>query len=158
MAASAAASTGPVGLSRLLRHSDVVLAVIVVGIAGMMIVPVPAAVIDLLLVINISVTVGILLITMYVKEPLEFSVFPSLLLITTLFRLSLNVSASRLILLEASAGKVIDAFGQLMVGGNYVVGIVVFLVLMIIQFTVITNGSGRVAEVAARFTLDADEH
>jgi flagellar biosynthesis protein FlhA len=155
MSANTLARPRPVGLARLLEHSDVILAFAVVAIAGMMIVPVPAYMIDFLLVLNVSITVGILLITMYVKEPLEFSVFPSLLLITTLFRLSLNISASRLILLQASAGKIIDAFGQLMVGGNYAVGIVVFLILMVIQFSVITNGSGRVAEVAARFTLDA---
>src|SRR5204863_2612495 len=96
-----------------------------------------------------------LLVGMYITEPLQFSAFPSLLLIATLFRLALNVSASRLILLQAHAGSVIDSFGSFVVGGNYVVGIVIFLILIVIQFVVITNGAGRVAEVAARFTLDA---
>ncbi len=142
-------------LSRILQQSDIVLAVAVVAIVAMMVIPLPPVVLDLLLTLNMSVSITILLITMYVREPLQFSVFPSLLLIVTLFRLALNVSASRLILLHGYAGEVIQAFGNFVVGGNYVVGIVVFLLLMIIQFSVITNGAGRVAEVAARFTLDA---
>ena len=97
----------------------------------------------------------ILLVAIYTEEPLQFSVFPSLLLITTLFRLALNVSTSRLILLHGDAGSVVDSFGNFVVGGNLVVGLVVFLILVVIQFVVITNGAGRVAEVAARFTLDA---
>jgi len=133
----------------------VALAIAVVAVVAMMVIPLPPFLLDLLLTANVATAITILLIAMYVQEPLQFSVFPSLLLIVTLFRLGLNVSASRLILLHASAGKVIEAFGQFVVGGNYVVGIVVFLLLMIIQFVVITNGSGRVAEVAARFTLDA---
>src|SRR5204863_2493735 len=96
-----------------------------------------------------------LLVGMYITEPLQFSAFPSLLLIATLFRLALNVSASRLILLHGHAGSVIASFGSFVVGGNYVVGVVIFLILIVIQFVVITNGAGRVAEVAARFTLDA---
>ncbi|HEX2922765.1 MAG TPA: FHIPEP family type III secretion protein, partial [Chloroflexota bacterium] len=131
------------------------MAVAVVGIVGMMVVPLPAAVLDVLQVVNIAGALMILLVSMYIMEPLEFSVFPSLLLITTLFRLGLNVSATRLILLNGAAGQVIDAFGNFVVGGNYVVGVVVFLILVVIQFVVITNGAGRVAEVAARFTLDA---
>ncbi|MCD6290976.1 MAG: flagellar biosynthesis protein FlhA [Anaerolineae bacterium] len=142
-------------LNRILRQSDVLLAVAVVAIVAMMVIPLPPAVLDLLLTLNISVSITILLITMYVQEPLQFSVFPSLLLIVTLFRLALNISTSRQILLHAYGGRVIQAFGQFVVGGNYIVGIVVFLLLMIIQFVVITNGAGRVAEVAARFTLDA---
>ncbi|HIC88515.1 MAG TPA: flagellar biosynthesis protein FlhA [Anaerolineae bacterium] len=142
-------------LSRLLQHSDVILAVAVVTVIVMMVVPLPPLLLDVLLTLNISIAITILLISMYVQEPLEFSVFPSLLLIVTLFRLGLNVSASRLILLHAHAGHVIEAFGQFVVGGSYIVGIVVFLLLMVIQFFVITNGAGRVAEVAARFTLDA---
>ena len=96
-----------------------------------------------------------LLVAMYTTHPLQFSSFPSLLLVLTLFRLALNVSASRLILLQGHAGEVIEAFGNFVVGGNYVVGVVIFLILIVIQFVVITNGAGRVAEVAARFTLDA---
>jgi len=133
----------------------VILAVAVVTVIVMMVVPLPPLLLDVLLTLNISIAITILLISMYVQEPLEFSVFPSLLLIVTLFRLGLNVSASRLILLHAHAGHVIEAFGQFVVGGSYIVGIVVFLLLMVIQFFVITNGAGRVAEVAARFTLDA---
>src|SRR5206468_510547 len=97
----------------------------------------------------------IVLISMYVRRPLEFSVFPSVLLIATLFRLALNVSATRLVLLNGFAGKVISAFGHFVVGGSLVVGLVIFLILIVIQFIVITNGAGRVAEVGARFTLDA---
>src|SRR5437764_5912827 len=139
---------------RILRQSDVVLALGVVFIIGMMIVPLPTILLDVLLVLNLSFALTILMLTLYARRPLDFSVFPSLLLILTLFRLALNVSASRLILLQANAGDVINAFGNFVVGGNYVVGIVVFLILVIIQFVVITNGAGRVAEVAARFTLD----
>ena len=142
-------------LNRVLQQSDIVLAIAVVGIMTMMVIPMPPVLLDLLLTLNFSVSIAILLITMYVREPLQFSVFPSLLLIVTLFRLGLNISSSRSILLHAYAGQVIQAFGQFVVGGNYIVGIVIFLLLMIIQFVVITNGAGRVAEVAARFTLDA---
>jgi flagellar biosynthesis protein FlhA len=142
-------------LGRILGSSDILMAVAVVGIVGMMVVPLPAAVLDILQVVNIAGALTILLVSMYIMEPLEFSVFPALLLITTLFRLGLNVSATRLILLNGSAGQVIEAFGNFVVGGNYVVGVVVFLILVVIQFVVITNGAGRVAEVAARFTLDA---
>ncbi len=142
-------------LNRVLQQSDIMLAVAVVGIMTMMVIPMPPVLLDLLLTLNFSISITILLITMYVREPLQFSVFPSLLLIVTLFRLGLNISSSRLILLHAYAGQVIQAFGQFVVGGNYIVGIVIFLLLMIIQFVVITNGAGRVAEVAARFTLDA---
>jgi flagellar biosynthesis protein FlhA len=127
----------------------------IVGVVIMLVVPLPAAVLDLLLVLNLSLAVVILLACMYVTKPLEFSVFPSLLLVATMFRLALNVSSARLVLLHAHAGQVIDAFGHFVVGGQIVVGLVIFLILVIIQFVVITNGAGRVAEVAARFTLDA---
>jgi len=143
------------GLGRVLGQSDVMLAGAVVGIVAMMVIPLPASLLDILQVVNIALALTILLVSMYIAEPLEFSVFPSLLLMTTLFRLALNVSATRLILLNGYAGKVIEAFGGFVVGGNYVVGVVVFLILVVIQFVVITNGAGRVAEVAARFTLDA---
>lgn len=143
------------GLRRLLGGSDIFLALAVVGIVGMMIIPLPEAILDLLIVVNIAMALTILLVSMYTLEPLQFSVFPSLLLIATMFRLGLNISASRLILLQGDAGRVIEAFGNVVVGGNYVVGIVIFLILIVIQFVVITNGAGRVAEVGARFTLDA---
>jgi flagellar biosynthesis protein FlhA len=121
----------------------------------MLAVPLPHWMLDLLLTLNITLALGILMITFYVRHPLEFSSFPSLLLLVTLFRLALNVSATRLILGHGEAGAVISAFGSIVIGGNFVVGIVVFIVLVVIQFVVITNGAGRVAEVAARFTLDA---
>ena len=144
-----------IDLMAILRQPDILLAVGIMVIVGMMIIPLPTPVVDLLLTINIAASVTILLVAIYTDEPLRFSVFPSLLLITTLFRLALNVSTSRLILLQADAGSVVDSFGSFVVGGSLVVGIVVFLILVVIQFVVITNGSGRVAEVAARFTLDA---
>lgn len=143
------------GLGRLLGQTDVLLAAGMIVIVGMMIIPLPTALLDLLLTINIAVSVTILLVAIYTEDPMAFSVFPSLLLITTLFRLALNVSTSRLILLQADAGDVVHSFGNFVVGGNLVVGLVVFLILVVIQFVVITNGAGRVAEVAARFTLDA---
>ncbi len=157
MAANPATATtkASAGLAKVLRQSDIVLAAAVVGIVAIMLIPLPPALLDILQVVNIATALMILLVSMYILEPLEFSVFPSLLLITTLFRLALNISATRLILLTGAAGKVIDAFGGFVVGGNYVVGVVVFLILVVIQFVVITNGAGRVAEVAARFTLDA---
>ena len=140
---------------RALPFSDIFLGIAAVVIIGLMIIPLPTMMLDMLISINIATALMILLVSMYITEPLQFSVFPSLLLIVTLFRLGLNVSATRLILLQADAGQVIESFGAFVVGGNYVVGIVVFLILMVIQFVVITNGAGRVAEVAARFTLDA---
>jgi flagellar biosynthesis protein FlhA len=138
-----------------LRRSDALLAGAVVGIVAMMIIPLPSALLDVLIVLNITFSLTILLVSLNIREPLEFSSFPPLLLIATLFRLGLNVSAARLILLNAHAGDVISAFGRVVVGGNTVVGIVVFLILVVIQYVVITNGAGRVSEVAARFTLDA---
>ncbi|MEW6105638.1 MAG: flagellar biosynthesis protein FlhA [Bacillota bacterium] len=144
-----------VSMDRLSKHSDVLVAVAVVVILVMMIVPVPTFVLDVLLTFNITFSLVVLLVTMYTRDALDFSSFPSLLLVATLFRLALNVSSTRLILLHGYAGKVIEAFGNFVVGGNYVVGMVVFIILVVIQFVVITNGAGRVAEVAARFTLDA---
>ena len=138
-----------------LHRSDALLAAGVVGIVAMMIIPLPATLLDILIVLNITFSLTILLVSLNIREPLEFSSFPPLLLIATLFRLGLNVSAARLILLNAHAGEVIQAFGKVVVGGNTVVGIVVFLILVVIQYVVITNGAGRVSEVAARFTLDA---
>lgn len=137
------------------RYVDVLIALAVVMVVGMLVIPVPAGLLDFLLTLNLTVSVSILLIAIYNKEPLQFSVFPTLLLITTLFRLALNVSSTRLILTEGAPGDVITAFGDFVVSGNAVVGFVVFLILVIIQFVVITKGSERVSEVAARFTLDA---
>src|SRR6185436_2591434 len=127
----------------------------VVCIVLMLVVPLPAALLDLLLGLNITCSLLILLVAMQIKRPLDFAVFPSLILIATLFRLSLNVSSTRLVLTDGYAGKVIEAFGHFVIGGSLVVGLVIFVILTIIQFVVITNGAGRVAEVGARFTLDA---
>nr|MBO2478378.1 flagellar biosynthesis protein FlhA [Bacillota bacterium] len=138
-----------------MRHGDITIVLAVVLIVVMMVVPLPTGLIDLLLAVNISLALLVLMLTMNVRHPLEFSVFPTLLLVLTLFRLALNVSTTRLILLQAHAGSIIQAFGNFVVGGNYVVGFVVFLILVVIQFIVITRGAERVAEVAARFTLDA---
>lgn len=133
---------------------DVIVSIGVICIIVMMIVPLPEMVLDLLLAFNITISVVIILITMFTTNVLQLSVFPSLLLITTLFRLALNISSTRLILSEAKAGAIIDAFGEFVIGGNYVVGIIILLILIVINFMVITAGSGRVAEVSARFTLD----
>jgi flagellar biosynthesis protein FlhA len=127
----------------------------VIMIIILMVVPLPTFVLDLLIVLNIAFALLIVLVSMYVKHPLEFSVFPSLLLLATLFRLALNISATRLVLLDGDAGAVIGAFGHFVVGGSLIVGLVVFLILIVIQFVVITKGAERVAEVGARFTLDA---
>jgi flagellar biosynthesis protein FlhA len=140
---------------RLGKYSDLIMAIAVLGVVVMLIVPLPEWLLDTCLVVNLAGAALIFLTTLYVQEPLQFSVFPSLLLIATLFRLSLNIAATKLILGSGSAGRVIEAFGNFVVGGDYVVGVVAFLILVIVQFVVITNGAGRVAEVAARFTLDA---
>jgi flagellar biosynthesis protein FlhA len=136
-----------------LKNFGVLAAVIMIVV--MMVIPMPTFMLDILLIINLSLSIMILLITMNTKEPLDFSIFPAVLLLTTLFRLALNVSSTRTILSTAKAGNVIETFGDFVIGGNTVVGFVVFLILVIIQFIVITKGSERVAEVAARFTLDA---
>ena len=135
--------------------ADAVLAGLVIAVVGLMIVPLPTWLLDLLIASNLAASVVILLVSMYVSEALKIASFPTLLLITTLIRLALNVSSTRLILLQADAGEVIRAFGQFVVRGNYVVGAVIFLILTIIQFIVIAKGSERVAEVGARFALDA---
>lgn len=137
------------------RRLDILVAFGVLGIVLMIIIPLPTFLLDILLAVNIGFAVLILLMTLLSKSTLELSIFPTILLVTTLFRLGLNISSTRLILTEGNAGEVIEAFGTFVVGGNYVVGVVIFLIIMIVQFMVITNGSGRVAEVAARFTLDA---
>ena len=160
-------STAP--LTTRLRVAEVMRGLKVTGLAGpvliililsMMILPLPAFVLDLLFTFNIAMSVMVLLVSMYTSEPLEFSAFPSVLLFSTLLRLSLNVASTRIVLLQGhtgpgAAGQVIEAFGHFLVGGNYAVGIVVFIILIVINFMVITQGAGRIAEVSARFTLDA---
>ena len=142
-------------LERIAGHADVLIAVGIVVILGVMIVPLPTALMDLLLTLNISLALLVLMLTIYIAAPLELSVFPGLLLVLTLFRLSLNVASTRLILSQEDAGRLIAAFGDIVVQGNYIIGFIIFVIVIIIQFVVITKGSGRVAEVAARFTLDA---
>ena len=137
------------------RLAKVGVPIALVVIVVMMVVPLPTVFLDMLLAFNITFAVVILLTSMYVSRALDFAVFPSLLLVATMFRLALNVSATRLVLSDGYAGKVIESFGHFVVGGSLIVGLVIFLILVVIQFMVITNGSGRVAEVAARFTLDA---
>src|SRR3954469_25307214 len=142
-------------MSKLGKYTDLIAAGVVVLVVVMLIIPLPPMLLDLMITLNISCALAIVVTTLYVKKAIEFSVFPSLLLITTLFRLAINVSVTRLILLNGDAGHVVEAFGKFVVGGNVFVGLVVFLILIVIQFVVVTNGAGRVAEVGARFTLDA---
>lgn len=137
------------------RHSDVAMVALVLGVLVVLFAPVPSALLDFLIIANVSLALLVLLLTFYMQRPVEFSTFPSLLLIATLFRLSLNVAATRLILSDGDAGKVISAIGAYVVGGNYVIGLIVFFILIVVQYVVITNGAQRVSEVAARFTLDA---
>ncbi|ROU08474.1 EscV/YscV/HrcV family type III secretion system export apparatus protein [Lysobacter enzymogenes] len=136
-------------------YSDVVLAFAAVTIIGVMILPLPLAIIDTLVAVNIAIGFGLLLIALYIPTPVAFSSFPSVLLLTTLFRLSLSIAITRSILLEANGGHIVETFGSLVAGGNLVVGFVVFLIITVVQFIVIAKGAERVAEVAARFTLDA---
>jgi flagellar biosynthesis protein FlhA len=143
------------GFKKLMSHADLVAAVAVVLVVVMMIVPLPPGLIDLFITLNIASAITIVVATLYVPRALDFAAFPSLLLLTTMFRLAINVSVTRQILLHGNGGSVVHAFGTFVVGGNVVVGMVVFLILIVIQFVVVTNGAGRVAEVAARFTLDA---
>ncbi|MGO9320983.1 MAG: flagellar biosynthesis protein FlhA [Solirubrobacteraceae bacterium] len=143
------------GVRRLLRHTDLLAAVSVVMVVTMLVVPLPSALLSLLITLNIAGALTIVSATMYLGKALDFASFPSLLLLTTMFRLAINVSVTRLILTSGDAGSVVKAFGEFVVGGNVVVGLVIFLILVVIQFVVVTNGAGRVAEVGARFTLDA---
>ena len=136
------------------RFAEMGVAVAIVLVIALLVVPLPAFLLDLFISLSIGVSLVVLLAALYTSDPLEFSSFPSLLLLLTLFRLALNVSSTRLILSEGHAGNVIQAFGQFVIGGNYAVGLVLFLILVGINFIVITKGAGRVAEVAARFTLD----
>jgi len=135
--------------------ADAALAGLVIAVVGLMVVPLPTPLLDVLIAANLAFSVVLLLVALYVSDALKIAAFPTVLLITTLVRLALNVSATRLILLQADAGEVIKAFGSFVVRGNYVVGGVIFAILSIIQFVVIAKGSERVAEVGARFTLDA---
>jgi flagellar biosynthesis protein FlhA len=137
------------------RASKLALPIGIVGVVLLLVVPLPSMLLDLLIAFNITAAITVLLVSIYVQRPLDFSIFPSMILVLTLLRLSLNVSATRLVLRDGYAGKVIDSFGHFVVGGSLVIGLVIFLILVVIQFAVITNGAGRVAEVGARFTLDA---
>ncbi|MBS4032716.1 MAG: flagellar biosynthesis protein FlhA [Clostridiales bacterium] len=143
------------GLANILQYADMFVAVAVIAIVMIIIIPVPPRLLDVLIVFSITFALITMLMTLFTTETLQFSVFPSLLLVVTLFRLALNISSTRLILSQAKAGDVIAAFGNFVAGSNYVVGLVIFIIITVIQFVVITNGAGRVAEVAARFTLDA---
>src|SRR6202789_249839 len=141
-------------------RGDVGLALGVVGIIVLLILPIPAFMLDMLLAISLTSAVLILMTALMIKKPLEFTAFPTVLLVTTLFRLGLNLASTRLILGHGhegtdGAGQIIQAFGQLMMQGNYIIGVIVFSILVIVNFVVITRGSGRIAEVAARFTLDS---
>jgi type III secretion protein V len=142
-------------VGKLSRHNDIVLAVLVVAIIGLMIVPIPSVVLDALLALNLAIGITLLMISLYIPRVLAFSTFPSVLLFTTLFRLALSITTTRMILLYADAGEIIYTFGNFVVAGNFIVGAVIFLILLVVQFLVITKGAERVSEVAARFTLDA---
>ncbi|MFQ5454190.1 MAG: FHIPEP family type III secretion protein, partial [Candidatus Zixiibacteriota bacterium] len=140
---------------KLTNRSDVLLALGVIAIICVLVIPIPTGLLDFALAFNITFSLVVLLTTLYISKPLDLSVFPGMLLIVTLMRLSLNVASTRLILGQAYAGEVINSFGNFVVQGNYIVGFIVFVILVIIQFVVITKGAGRISEVAARFTLDA---
>ena len=146
---------GDSSIRRISRSSDIALAILVISILGMMIIPMPLFLLDLLIAMNMTVSVALLMVALYIQSAVQLSIFPSLLLITTLFRLGLNISTTRMILLKADAGQIIYTFGDFVVQGNFVVGAVIFLIITLVQFLVITKGAERVAEVAARFTLDA---
>ncbi len=145
--------TAPVTQSK--RISQLGIPFLIVSIVVVMVIPMPAMLIDIMIALNIAIALIAMLTSMIVDEPLQFSVFPALLLVTTLFRLALNISTTRLILSEGRGGAVIETFGGFVVGGNIVIGLVIFMILVVIQFAVVTSGAGRVAEVSARFTLDA---
>lgn len=138
-----------------LSMADILISLLVVGIIALIIIPLPAFLLDILIIVNLTLAINILLITFFTRSVLEFATFPTLLLITTMFRLGLNLSSTRLILTSGNGGHVIDAFANVVAGKNYIVGIILFVIIMIVQLVVITNGSGRVSEVSARFTLDA---
>ncbi|MDA3860676.1 MAG: flagellar biosynthesis protein FlhA [Melioribacteraceae bacterium] len=137
------------------KNSDIFLAFGLIFMLGLMLIPLPPMFLDFFLALNITLAILVLIVSLYIQSPLDISVFPGLLLILTLFRLGLNISSTRLILIDGYAGQVIESFGSFVVGGNYVVGFIIFIILVIIQFIVIVKGSGRISEVSARFTLDA---
>ncbi|GIK22513.1 MAG: flagellar biosynthesis protein FlhA [Ignavibacteriaceae bacterium] len=137
------------------RNTDIVLAFGLILMLGLMLIPLPPGFLDFFLALSITISVLIFVVSLFIQSPLDISIFPGLLLISTLFRLALNISSTRLILIDGYAGKVIETFGQFVVSGNYVVGFIIFIILLIVQFIVIVKGSGRISEVAARFTLDA---
>jgi len=137
------------------QRSEVVMSLALLGVLVVLLIPLPTPLVDVLLALNMGLSILLLLVTLGALEPLQLSVFPSLLLLMTLYRLSLNVATTRLILLNADAGKIVSTFGGFVVGGNLVVGLVIFAILVVIQFVVITKGASRISEVAARFTLDA---
>lgn len=139
----------------LLQHKDILLALGILVIISLLVIPLPPILMDLLIAMNLSLAVLILLVSLYLRNPLELSIFPTILLVTTLFRLGLNVATTRLILTEGYAGEIIQSFGTFVIRGNYIVGLIIFIILMVINFIVIIKGSSRIAEVAARFTLDA---
>ena len=143
------------GIAALTNRNDIILAVMIVAIIFMMILPLPTLAVDALIGVNMTISATLLMVAMYLPSPLAFSSFPSVLLVTTLFRLGISIATTRLILLQGDAGHIIETFGNFVVGGNLIVGLVVFLILTIVQFVVITKGAERVAEVAARFSLDA---
>ncbi|MDX5299562.1 MAG: FHIPEP family type III secretion protein, partial [Gammaproteobacteria bacterium] len=145
---------------RQMAHGNLGIPLMLVALLGMMTLPMPAFLLDILFTFNIALSIVILLVCVYAMRPMDFAAFPTVLLVATLLRLALNVASTRVVLLEGhqggdAAGKVIQAFGEVVIGGNYAVGIVVFAILMIINFVVVTKGAGRVSEVSARFTLDA---
>src|SRR3712207_2816290 len=142
-------------LKKVMKYTDLMAAALVVLVVVMLVVPLPPLLLDLFITLNISVALAICVTTLYLPRALDFAAFPSLVLFRSLCRLAINVSVTRLILLEGDAGHMVEAFGKFVVGGNVVVGLVIFLILIVIQFVVVTNGAGRVAEVGARFTLDA---
>lgn len=142
-------------LERVTRQGDLGIAALMITIIAFMMVPLPPWSLDLLLTTDIALALMVLMVSLYVDRPLEFSTFPTVLLMLTLLRLALNISSTRLILTQADAGKVIETFGSFVIGGNYIVGVLIFIILVVVQFVVITNGAGRISEVAARFTLDA---
>ena len=140
---------------RITKYSDIVIAFFVVAIIGVIIIPIPSQILDLLLILNMALSLTILLLTLFTNRVLEFSTFPTLLLITTMFRLALNISSTRLILSEGNAGRVINAFGDFVAANNYIVGAIIFIIIILVQMVVVTSGASRVSEVTARFTLDA---
>lgn len=148
-------------LDVVLKNKSVVVPILVMGVIATIVLPMPVFVMDILVAINLSITVMMLLITMYIESPADFNIFPSMILVMTLYRLALNIASTRLILSNAgdmgttAAGTIIDSFGSIVISGNYIIGAVIFLLIVIVQFVVIARGSVRIGEVAARFTLDA---